>query len=79
MNHLQNDPLKEVKKKMTLGEKLKKARLDANLSLRQAAKLMNLKSANSIFRWEIGERVPKLENRKKLAEIYKIDIMDLIE
>ncbi|HHW91036.1 MAG TPA: helix-turn-helix transcriptional regulator [Clostridiales bacterium] len=64
---------------MTLGEKLKKARLDANLSLRQAAKLMNLKSANSIFRWEIGERVPKLENRKKLAEIYKIDIMDLIE
>ena len=64
---------------MTLGEKLKKARLDANLSLRQAAKLMNLKSANSIVRWEIGERVPKLENRKKLAEIYKIDIMDLIE
>lgn len=64
---------------MTLGEKLKKARLDANLSLRQAAKLMNLKSANNIVRWEIGERVPKLENRKKLAEIYKIDIMDLIE
>lgn len=64
---------------MTLGEKLKKARLDANLSLRQAAKLMNLKSANSIVRWENGERVPKLENRKKLAEIYKIDIMDLIE
>ena len=63
---------------MTLGEKLKKARLDANLSLRQATKLMDLKSANSIFRWESGERVPKLENLKKLAEIYKIDIMELI-
>ena len=63
---------------MTLGEKLKKARLDAKLSIRQAANKLGYKSHDIIFKWEKGERVPKLANREKLAEIYKIDIMGLI-
>ena len=64
---------------MVLGEKLKKARIDAKLSLRQAAKLMELKSANSIFQWENGTRKPKLENLKKLADAYKVPLQDLLE
>lgn len=60
-------------------EKLKKARIDAGLSMRQAAQKLGLKSANNIVQWESGKRVPKLENLKKLANAYGKDLMYFLE
>ena len=64
---------------MTLNEKLKKAREDAGLSIRQAAKMLGKNSHDIITKWESGERKPKLENLKKLAMIYNVPLSSLIE
>lgn len=58
---------------MKLNEKLKKARIDAGLSIRKAAETLGYKTHSIITKWETGERVPKLESRQKLAEAYGKD------
>jgi transcriptional regulator with XRE-family HTH domain len=64
---------------MKLNEKLKKARIDAGLSIRQAAETLGYKTHSIITKWESGERIPKLESLKKLADAYKVPLQDLLE
>jgi transcriptional regulator with XRE-family HTH domain len=64
---------------MKLNEKLKKARIDAGLSIRQAAETLGYKTHSVITKWESGERIPKLESLKKLADAYKVPLQDLLE
>ena len=64
---------------MTLGEKLKQARLDAKLSIRQAANKLGYKSHDIIFKWENGKRKPKIENLRKLADAYNVPLQNLLE
>jgi transcriptional regulator with XRE-family HTH domain len=63
---------------MTIHEKLKAARLKKGLSVREAARLLGYKNHRTITSWENGERTPKLENRKRLAELYDVDIIEFL-
>lgn len=57
--------------------KLKTIRLESNLTQRQVAEKIGV-SQNEYSRWEIGKVTPRIESLKKIAEIYQVDIDDLI-
>lgn len=56
-----------------LGEKLKSARVNNNLSRNQVAELIGV-SVSMIGHYETGERVPSVEILLKLASRYKVSI-----
>lgn len=51
---------------------LKAARINANLSQKDAAKLLNI-SNKTLSSWENGHNVPKVDMVQKLCELYRID------
>lgn len=57
--------------------KLKTIRLESNLTQRQVAEKIGV-SQNEYSRWETGKVTPRIEALKKIAEIYQVDIDDLI-
>lgn len=59
---------------MTLGQKLKNARLKKGLTLQQVADALGRKTRASVQHWESGYRIPKLSNLKRLAKLYDVDI-----
>ena len=56
-----------------LGDKLKSARVNNNLSRNQVAELIGV-SVSMIGHYETGERVPSVETLLKLASRYKVSI-----
>ena len=56
----------------TFGEKLRYLRLEMNLNQHEFAKLLNY-SFTSICNWEQGNRFPKTETIKEIAEILNVD------
>lgn len=56
-----------------LGDKLKSARVNNNLSRSQVAELIGV-SVSMIGHYETGERVPSVEILLKLASRYKVSI-----
>lgn len=56
-----------------LGEKLKSARVNNNLSRNQVAELIGV-SVSMIGHYETGERVPSVEILLKLASQYKVSV-----
>lgn len=56
-----------------LGDKLKSARVNNNLSRNQVAELIGV-SVSMIGHYETGERVPSVETLLKLASQYKVSI-----
>ena len=56
----------------TFGEKLRYLRLERNLNQREFAKLLNY-SFTSVCNWEQGNRIPKTETIKEIAEVLNVD------
>ncbi|MBP3915255.1 helix-turn-helix transcriptional regulator [Clostridium sp.] len=56
----------------TFAEKLRYLRIERNLNQREFAKLLN-RSFTSVCNWEQGNRIPKLETIKEIAEILNVD------
>ena len=56
----------------TFGEKLRYFRIERNLNQREFAKLLN-RSFTSVCNWEQGNRIPKTETVKEIAEILNVD------
>ncbi len=52
-------------------ERIKELRLEAKLSLRQLANVLNV-SANTISRWERGERVPTADHIIALSKYFGV-------
>lgn len=64
-----------VLKKLKLGtfsEKLRYLRIERNLNQREFAKLLN-RSFTSLCNWEQGNRIPKVETIKEIAEFLNVD------
>ena len=61
----------------THGEKIKKARIDKRMTIRDVAKKIGV-SYQQIAQWESGERNPKLENIVKLSHVLEINPMELL-
>ena len=56
----------------TFGEKLRYLRIERDLNQREFAKLLN-RSFTSVCNWEQGNRIPKTETVKEIAEILNVD------
>ena len=56
----------------TFSQKLRYLRLERNLNQHEFANLLN-KSFTSVYIWEQGVRIPKLETIKEIAEILNVD------
>lgn len=56
----------------TFAHKLRYLRLKRNLDQREFAKLLN-RSFTSICNWEQGNRIPKTQTIKEIAEILSVD------
>lgn len=61
-----------------LGEKLKSARINRNLSRKQIAELVGV-TASVIGHYETGERVPSVPILLKLATQYKVSVDYLLD
>ena len=61
----------------TFAEKLRYIRLERNLNQRDFAKLIN-RGFTTVCNWEQGNRIPKLETIKEIAEILNVDYTYLI-
>lgn len=63
---------------MNLGIKIRKLRENKNCSQMQIAHLLDISQA-AYNKWETGQSKPKLFNLKKLAEIFEIDFLELVQ
>ena len=56
----------------TFAQKLRYLRLERNLNQHEFANLLN-KSFTSVCNWEQGNRIPKTETIKEIAEVLNVD------
>lgn len=63
---------------MNLGEKLKKSRLNKELSQENVARQLNI-SRQAISKWENGYNYPDIDNLILLSKIYDISTDDLLK
>lgn len=63
---------------MTFGEKLKQARMNANMSQEELAAKMNV-SRSAVAKWETDKGMPDVENLKSIAYILDISIDYLLD
>ena len=61
-----------------LGEAIKFHRTKKALSVKELAKRLNV-SEDAVRFWELGIRQPKLDNIRKLAEIFGIEVEQLTQ
>ncbi|RGD73882.1 helix-turn-helix transcriptional regulator [Anaerofustis stercorihominis] len=62
---------------MEFAEKLKKLRIDNEMSRENLAELLNV-SRSAIAKWESAKGMPDLENIKRIASIFDVTIDSLI-
>jgi len=61
---------------LAIGQQLRKVREGRGLSRARAAQLLHV-DASSISGWESGRRLPRLDMRRNLAELFSVDISTL--
>ncbi len=61
----------------TFSERLKELRLEENLSAKQLGKILEV-SDSTIVRWENEDRIPSIEQLKKIAIYFKVSADYLI-
>ncbi|MHC5228067.1 helix-turn-helix domain-containing protein [Enterococcus sp. LJL99] len=62
---------------MTIGQRLKKIRLDKGYSQNDVATFLNI-SRQSISRWETDKAYPDIDNLVELSKYYEVSIDDLL-
>ncbi|MGN0547126.1 MAG: helix-turn-helix domain-containing protein [Acutalibacteraceae bacterium] len=63
---------------MTLGEKLKEARMQACLSQEQLAEKLGI-SRSAVAKWETDKGIPDIENLKLISKLLKVSIDYLLD
>lgn len=58
---------------------LKKYRLASGMTLEQVASRVGVKSASTVGHWECGRFLPQPKHIKKLAAVFCIKAMDMVE
>ncbi len=59
-----------------VGDRIRKKRIDLNLTQEQLAKKVDVKPS-AIAMYEAGARMPRDETKKKLAELFELTIDEL--
>lgn len=62
---------------MTIGRKLKQARLKKELTQENVANILNV-SRTTISNWEIGRSYPDLESVVALSDLYNISLDEIL-
>ena len=70
--------LTERKGNMTLGEKIKKLRNNANISQEDLAEQIGV-SRQIVTKWENDAGLPDIQNLKKIAKVFDISIDELLD
>lgn len=65
-------------KKMGLGNKILNLRKKLNLSQEQLAEQLNV-TRQTISKWELEETTPDIKQAKKLSEIFKVSLDELLD
>lgn len=63
---------------MTIGAKIREARLKAGLTQKGLAKKLNV-TYQQVQKWETGERNPKIKSLRKIADALGVDWVELVE
>ena len=63
---------------MGLGKKLQSLRKELNISQEQLAEQLNV-TRQTISKWELEETTPDIKQAKKLSEIFKVSLDELLE
>ena len=58
---------------MSIGENIKKARIDAGLSQKQLGERLGI-TAQSVAQWETGRREPKYQSIVKIADALNVPV-----
>lgn len=61
-----------------LGERLREARLNARLTVREAAERIGLRAHGTLVQYEHGKVLPPLERLAALAEVYNTPMASLV-
>ena len=63
---------------MGLGKKLQSLRKELNISQEQLAEQLNV-TRQTISKWELEETTPDIKQAKKLSEIFKVSLDELLD
>lgn len=63
---------------MTIGETIKKERVEHDLTQEELAKKMNI-SRQTVSKWEVGTSLPNIEQLTQLAELFNLSLDNLIK
>ncbi len=73
VNLLDFDP-KYPKEPKTLGERIRKARMDKGLMIKEVAELVGV-TEDTVINWEIRARKPRKRSLEKLKELLGISVL----
>lgn len=59
------------------GQNIKKYRKRKGLSVREVSKKLNLNATQSVYKWERGQNVPRVDNLFALCYILEVSPMDI--
>lgn len=60
------------------GKRIRKLREERGISVRELQDRMNLASHQSVYKWELSQSVPTIDNLLILCEIFDVEITDII-
>ena len=60
------------------GEAMRKARIDAGLTIKEVRDYLEVGSLQAIYKWESGKGFPQADRLLQLAELYGIKVEELM-
>ena len=60
------------------GEAMKKARMNAGLTIKEVRDCLDVGSLQAIYKWEAGKGFPQADRLMQLAELYGVKVEELM-
>lgn len=60
------------------GEAMRKARIDAGLTIKEVRDYLEVGSLQAIYKWESGKGFPQTDRLMQLAELYGVKVEELM-
>lgn len=60
------------------GEAMRKARIDAGLTVKEVRDYLEVGSLQAIYKWESGKGFPQTDRLMQLAELYGVKVEELM-
>lgn len=60
------------------GEAMKRARIDAGLTVKEVREYLEVGTVQAIYKWEAGKGFPQADRLMQLAELYGVKVEELM-